>query len=84
MNKLFLPKKKNVLKNSEKVPYSKSGFYYQIIKYSLVPGITLTNDKYRNKNSQHHRALLFSNSLNLIHVGVVQIYALLFCKPVFP
>ena len=42
--------KVNVFKNSEKVPYSKSSFYNQLIKYS-VSGITLTNDKYRRKNS---------------------------------
>ena len=43
-------KKIDLLKNSEKVPYSKSSFYNQLIKYS-VSGITLTNDKYRKKNS---------------------------------
>ena len=45
----------------------------------------MTNDKYRRKKlSQHHRAWLFSNSLNLIHIGGVQICSTLICKPVFP
>ena len=62
--------KVNVLQNSEKVPYSKSSFYNQLIKYP-VSVITLTNDKYRRKKlSQHHCARLFSNSLNLIHIVI--------------
>ena len=68
--------KVNVFKNSEKVPYSKSSFYNQLIKYS-VSSITLTNDKYRRKNSHSITVCsCFRTHLTLFISGV--------CRPAHP
>ena len=82
--------KVDVLKNSEKVPYSKSSFYNQLIKYS-VSGITLTNDKYRKKNSHSitvrsclrtHLTLFISRACRSAHPSFVN-RCFLKNKPIF-
>ena len=75
--------KVDILKNSEKVPYSKSSFYNQLIKYSmfLVSLWAMINTEERTFIASLCVAVL--NSLNLIHIVGVQICAPLFCKSVF-
>ena len=74
----------DVLKNSEKVPHSKSSFYNQLIKCSLflVSLWPVINTEERTRIASPGVAAL--NSLNLIYIGGVQICGPLFCEPVFP